>query len=233
MVTAQSRARMSSYLVTREGQELGTFKTAKIAKGLKTGFFRLSDLGWREVSGWQCLAEIVGSGNAAGSHSNSPLMNSDSLSLPADNTPGTQTESYSAVPPIVLAALTGTKPWVRFISILMWIEVTLCALFFAFQALATARLLPPNSGHIIPVGPQSQAFATICLVFSLLILYPTLKLNKYAATIARLAESQSFSDLAVALTEQRRFWKYYGILMILCMGLPLCSAIIGFLVIRH
>ncbi|HEY1050343.1 MAG TPA: hypothetical protein VGE39_11330, partial [Prosthecobacter sp.] len=58
---------------------------------------------------------------------------------------------------------------------------------------------------------------------TLLILYPTMKLSKYAACIRRLKETHSVADLDAALTEQRRFWKFYGILMLLY----LCLLLIG------
>ena len=58
-------------------------------------------------------------------------------------------------------------------------------------------------------------------ISAMLIIYPTLKLSKYASNIGRLAETQSFADLISALREQRRFWKFYGILMLIYISLIL------------
>lgn len=56
---------MSAYLVTREGQELGSFEASQIQEGLQTGQFLPTDWGWREgMSGWQGLTEIFGAAPA-------------------------------------------------------------------------------------------------------------------------------------------------------------------------
>jgi len=81
----------------------------------------VSDLGWREASGWQGLADIVGSAKAAAFHSSSPFMNSDNLNPYA--IPATQAgaDTSGVVPLGVSKELTATRPWVRVISTVMWI----------------------------------------------------------------------------------------------------------------
>ena len=67
---------------------------------------------------------------------------------------------------------------------------------------------------------------------AILIFYPTLKLSKYASKIARLGNSRSFSDLAAALDEQRRFWKFTAIFMIIHVTMALLLFIASFFVTR-
>ena len=67
-------------------------------------------------------------------------------------------------------------------------------------------------------------------ITAVLIVYPTLKLSKYAANISRLVESHSFADLNDALAEQRRFWKFYGIIAliyIILVALGVLSSLLG------
>ena len=237
MVTAQSPARMSVYLVTREGQELGTFKTSKIAKGLKTGFFRLSDLGWREASGWQGLFEIIGSANAAASPSGTARMKSAGMN-PDDFPPFASAIAHAQagvsdrVPTTLIAELTHTKPWVRFISIVMGIICALMIPASLFLAVDGAHTWAALSGHRLNGSTQGLILTAACLLATILILYPAVKLSNYAATIARLAKSQSPADLAVALTEQRRFWRFCGIVLLLQVCLVLLLFALSFFVTR-
>lgn len=212
---------MSVYLVTREGQELGTFKTSKIEKGLKSGFFRESDLGWREVSGWQGLTEIVGTPTSPQTEvpSGTTPANPDSFNPYSAPTAVAQAGSSGVVSLEVMQALAGTKPWVRFISVLLWIG---CILFLLFHL-----------NHLFSGAPESVAYRIGSTCRYVLIIYPALKLTKYASKIAHLTESRSLADLAAALTEQRRFWKFCGILTILYVSMDLLFVIGDFLTGRH
>ena len=64
-------------------------------------------------------------------------------------------------------------------------------------------------------------------VTSMLIIYPTLKLSKYASNISKLAQSQSFTDLTAALAEQRRFWKFYGIITLIYLSFALLFVLLA------
>ncbi len=237
MVTAQSPARMSAYLVTREGQELGTFKTSKIEKGLKTGFFRVTDLGWRDASGWQGLAEIVGSVKASAAPSDAALMKSPGLNLDDFNrsaAPMTtaHADAIGRVPPTLIAVLTHTRSWVRFISVVMGIGCAFMIPVSLLLAVDGVRTLTDISGHHFTGGTQNLIPTIICLLTTLLILYPAVKLSNHAANIALLAKSQSLADLAAALMEQHRFWRFCGIVLLLHVCLALLLFVGSFFVTR-
>lgn len=212
MVTAEIPAHMSVYLVTREGQELGTFKTSKIEKGLKTGFFRLSDLGWREASGWQGLFEIAASANAPASTSG---VNPDHFHPHAIPVANARATACIVVPPTLVEELADIRPWVRFISIVMGIG---CALMIP------ASLLLAVDG--------ARPLTAVFLLATLLLLYPAMKLSNYASNIASLAKSQSLADLARALTEQHRFWRFCGVMLLFLVSLSLLLGIASFFITR-
>ncbi len=142
-----------------------------------------------------------------------------------------QTGNSGLVPPEIMLALTATRPWVRFISIVMWIGCAMLLLFmalgiyFAIAAIKTdgQQVEFPATALAIPLG---YGFIVLLLI------YPTLKLSKYASNIARLADSRSFSDLAAALTDQRHFWKFSGILTLLYVCLALLLFVGSFFVHR-
>ncbi len=213
---------MSAYLITREGQELGSFEIAQIHDGLKSGVLQASDWGWREgMDGWKGLAEIVGPAAASqvksmASPSTAPARKTESLK-PVDLNPYAapsanvvQGAASGAVPYAVIDELKGTKPWVRLVSVVMW---TGCVVFiFVVIGLFISGLSRGSGAYAL-----GTAFGYG--IFSLLIIYPTLKLSKYASNIAKLVESHSFADLTAALAEQRRFWKFYGILLLIYVGI--------------
>ncbi len=219
---------MSAYLVTRDGQELGSFETAQIQEGLKAGQFLPSDWGWREgMANWQSLTEIVGTAaapqsKAISSPASTPLRN-PAASTPASINPyaaptaTAQGTALGVVPVPVIAELTGTKPWVRLISILMWI---MCALFL-LSIVVNLIIGVVSASAMAEKGKGGLGFGMLVsmMVFfgitAMLIVYPTLKLSNYASSISRLAESKSFTDLTTALAEQRRFWKFYGIITLI------------------
>ena len=236
---------MSAYLVNRNGQELGSFDVSQIQEGLKSGSLQATDWGWREgMASWQGLAEIVATtpvpqpsgiapqakAIAAPTISNpvsAPVRQPTAVNKPdglnpyAAPTANVQPSGGSGVvPPDVINELTGTRPWVRFISVLMWIG---CSIFLLI-VVVNLFLGIWGGSTLIKSGSAGAGVAfmigtTIGYgLMSLLVVYPTMKLSKYASNIGRLADSRSFTDMAAALREQRRFWKFYGILMIIYLS---------------
>jgi len=61
--------------------------------------------------------------------------------------------------------------------------------------------------------------AILYAVLSLLYIYPALKLWKYASHIGALLLSSSMLDLEAALSQQRSFWKFLGIMIIALFAL--------------
>jgi len=216
---------MNTYTVARDGQELGTFEMAKIQEGMRTGNFKPTDWAWKEgMDEWVRLSALVGA-PAAGSvvsqtGSGKPVAVEPSPSAvnpyaaPASTTMRNPMVA-GAVPYPVLQELRGTQPWVRFISILMWIMSILhllVVLFYLGIGLFGAGLVA-NSGSIGTGIGSAALFLVMGGISAMLVIYPTLKLSKYASGIGRLSLSQSYTDLTLALAEQRRFWKFCGILI--------------------
>ena len=166
----------------------------------------------------------------------SPLSNP--YSSPVANLFGSATNSVAeAVSPSTIAQLAGTKPWVRFMSVIFWLGGLFLVLLSGFYALLAAsgtlnndfKSNPAIAGN--PVFTNNPAFLAGILigtsvylgVFAFLTIYPALKLWKYANSIARLMASRSIADLDAALTEQRRYWKFHGIMTLI----GICMVLIG------
>lgn len=227
---------MSAYQITREGQNLGSFEAAQIQEGLQTGQFLPSDWGWREgMSGWQGLTEIFSTSPAlkrAGiSTSFSALIKKSAVTKPPESLNPYASPSSNVVvaaggtsgtvPFPVIEELTNTRPWVRTIAILLWISFSLLTLGCIVMAGLGLLGLMSKSGIGPMGGPEMIILFVLYGIFSALTYYPARKLSKYAANIASLAKSQSFTDLTEALTEQRRVWKFTATLMIIYVALML------------
>ena len=163
-------------------------------------------------------------------------------STPAANLYGST--SGGAVEPVAastIAQLAGTKPWIRFLSVILWIASGVLALFSCMYAFAASTgaidILNNPAFKNNPVFTNSPALMSGMMtgmmigmavyfgVFAFLTIYPALKLWKYANRIATLMATRAIVDLDAALTEQRRYWKFNGILTII----GICMVLIGFI----
>ncbi|MCF7789776.1 MAG: hypothetical protein K9N47_26880 [Prosthecobacter sp.] len=152
----------------------------------------------------------------------SPLSNP--YASPAANLYGSATGGAAdAVSPSTIAQLAGTKPWVRFMSVILWLSFGLLAFFsFSYAVIATtsASAFANNpafkSNPLLADSPglitgMMFGFAGFFGVSALLTLYPAVKLWNYASRISTLMATRSITDLESALTDQRRIWKSTGI----------------------
>lgn len=167
----------------------------------------------------------------------SPLSNP--YSSPVANLFGSATNSVAeAVSPSTIAQLAGTKPWVRFMSVIFWLGglfLVLGSCLYALLAVSGTFSSPEFTSNPAiagnPMFSKNPAFFTGMLiatsvylgVFAFLTIYPALKLWKYANSIAKLMASRSIADLDAALTEQRRYWKFHGIMTLI----GICMVLIG------
>jgi magnesium-transporting ATPase (P-type) len=151
-------------------------------------------------------------------------MEANPYSSPSANLYGTASGAGTdAVAPGTIAQLAGTKPWVRFMSVLMWIMSALMILATCIMMFVAASGVMKSNGNTAFNAGMLVGTALYYGVLSFVVIYPALKLGKYANSIDKLMASRSTADLDAALTEQRRYWKFNGILVIVM----LCFVVIG------
>lgn len=143
-------------------------------------------------------------------------------STPAANLYGsTSGGSAEAVSPSTIAQLSGTKPWVRFLSVLMWISAGLMLLVAAgmgvFSAMGASKSMPASPFG----GIQLTVLAVIYGILAFVYIFPALKLWKYANRIGSLGATRSVADLDAALNEQRSFWKFIGVMAAILISIYL------------
>jgi hypothetical protein len=122
------------------------------------------------------------------------------------------------VPQGAIERLRETRPWVMFLSILAFIATA----FIVMMAFFVGAM-----GLVADHG-QNRAMALLALVYlpiGLVYVYPGIKLWTFGSAIGRLMRTRSTVDLEAALGEQKSFWKYCGIAVIVMFALYFAAAI--------
>ncbi len=145
-------------------------------------------------------------------------MSIDPYSPPTLNVHAAKSAPDTGVSQGVLAQLAGTKPWVRFMSVLMFVGAGFMLLGALVLLLMGGMIAESAKGVAMPPGLMA-GIAVLYAALSILYIYPALKLWKYANGIAALLISGNSVDLEVALSQQRSFWKFLGIMVIICFVL--------------
>lgn len=148
-------------------------------------------------------------------------MEANPYSTPTANVYGTS--SGDSVSPSTIAQLAGTKPWVRFMAVIMWISTIFMILAAVAMLVGGASGMGKMGGGTAVEAGMLTGMAIYYGVLAFVMMYPSIKLWKFANSIGRLNASHSVADLDAALTEQRRYWKFLGIMMILFI----CLALVG------
>ncbi|MCV6604374.1 MAG: DUF5362 family protein [Porticoccaceae bacterium] len=122
----------------------------------------------------------------------------------------------------VIDKLAGTKPWVTLISVLFFIGAGLMILSGVIMMVAGGAM-GGAAGAAGVIGTGVMGF--IYIVFALLYLFPALYLSRYGSRIGALLNNPEESHLVEAIEQQRKFWKFSGVLAIIMMAFFLLGMI--------
>lgn len=139
---------------------------------------------------------------------------------------GTAATSSDGVTQGVMLQLQKTKPWVRFMSVMMFIGAGLMLVVGLIMGIAGGAGAMTGNNNALGAG-VGMGIAVGYSLLSVLYIFPALKLWKYADRIRDLLGSRQIIDLEKALNEQRVFWKFVGVMMIVIFVLYFVAAIIG------
>jgi hypothetical protein len=124
--------------------------------------------------------------------------------------------------------LNQTRPWVRFLSIMVYIG----AIFTLLGGLMI--ILAGYAGALFGAGSEAFqqfpgggfALGLVYLVLAVLYVPPGIFLSRYASAIKTLESTGTSMALENALKYQKSFWRYAGILTVI--GLIVMAAVIAF-----
>jgi hypothetical protein len=122
-----------------------------------------------------------------------------------------------------IAPLAGTKGWVQFMSVIMWLIAALC-IFYAvamigMQGVISQVIAKQQPGNPMAQGPFMAVMGGFYLFLAFFYIYPAIKMWAYGSRIGVLKNTLRVQDLNAALHEQRRLWKFTGIMTIVFMVL--------------
>src|SRR5687767_10772849 len=119
-------------------------------------------------------------------------------------------ESYGPVTPLMIEHLRATKPWVRFMSIILFISVALI-----FLGAVVILLVPTGMGG----SGVSALIAIVYLAMGALYIVPAYFLHQYASSIRSLEQGGGDVAMEEALRNQKSFWRFVGIttLVVICI----------------
>ena len=141
-------------------------------------------------------------------------MNQDFSTSGTGQTPAVITEKMSLY-------LKQTKPWVRFISIVMFVAVGLMVLVALFMMVGMGFIGNLTGQHGGKLGgfALGAVLGALYLLIALLYFFPGLYLFQYASAIGRMLKHDQTGGMEQALQKQKSFWKFIGIMLmiILCI----------------
>jgi len=122
---------------------------------------------------------------------------------------GAKFASNADVPRSVVGLLAATRPWVKLLSVL----------FFVFLGVAVLMMIVMSM--VVPAGVGQAKLLPFIPVVVVMLLYipPALYLWRYARGIQRLLDGGGQGALEEALSNQKSFWKFSGILGLVMVGI--------------
>lgn len=146
-------------------------------------------------------------------------MSIDPYSTPAADFTPVSRPSEAAITQGVIQQLARTKPWVRFMSVMVFIGAGLMILAALLMLVIGGLMSGQSNGNPIFSGGLRFGLAAFYVLFACVYIYPGIKLWKYASRIGDLVQSGNAMDLESALNEQRSFWKFLGIVILVILSI--------------
>jgi magnesium-transporting ATPase (P-type) len=129
-----------------------------------------------------------------------------------------------------LKFLRQTRPWVRFMSIIVYISVVFMALggLTIFLAGLTGNFFGNNSMVFASFPGGTYIAGLVYIILAVLYIVPGVFLSRYASAIKSLETSPSPELLESALKYQKSFWRYVGVFTVVCLVVAASAFAFGF-----
>jgi hypothetical protein len=194
---------MSSWHVGRNGQSLPQREYSELLAAVEAGEIVAGDLVWTDgMPEWKKVSELpeLAARLPVGSVPSAPAVPVGVMNYQMPQSGNVLCTT------VALESLRGTKGWVRFVAVLLFVMGGLCALGGVFVVV----------GPISRTGPawmpmaMGGMYAAITVAYLLMGLY----LNRFAGAIKQLMVYRREDHLEQAMEHQRKFWRLVGIMII-------------------
>lgn len=112
----------------------------------------------------------------------------------------------------VMDALRRTRLWTHIVGILFFVSAAITLITLAAIFLGNKLLAGNSTAEVVGALASNSLSLGFDFIFGVLLL-------RYAANITRLMQTGSMQDLVMTLRAQRLFWKFFGIFILLIIGL--------------
>jgi hypothetical protein len=128
-----------------------------------------------------------------------------------------ESETVFKVTPAMIESLEKTKPWALILAILGFICVLLMVLGGSINLIGFSQIQQQGPKGLFPFVGIGLAN----ILMGLLYLFPSYFLLKYATSIGRLLDGGGQYSMEEALSYQKSFWKFTGIVGVIMIGIAL------------
>ncbi len=132
--------------------------------------------------------------------------------------------------PLMVRHLSETKPWVRLLSILLFVSAGLMALAGGGSALVMAIGAAVSEGEGFFELFAGIALGVIYFVMAVLYIPPALYLHRYAGSIEIVKGGGGAKAIETALGHQRSFWRFVGILTLIGMAVGVLGVLAALII---
>ena len=133
-------------------------------------------------------------------------------------------DKNKAVLNYIMNSLRATRPWTRMISILGFIAT-------GFTILMGLGLMV--GGNFLPIPPEAPPLLYLGILYiltSVLYLIPSIWLSKYSSAIESFLKGRDSVQLGNAIAYQKSFWKFVGILVLICIIIMILGILAAILI---
>jgi hypothetical protein len=123
----------------------------------------------------------------------------------------------------MIDSLRSTKPWTKLLSILGFVGTGFMILFGVGFMFFTNVFSHQTSGFSAFVG-------LIYILFAVLYFVPAFYLFKYSSSLGNFLKSNGPTDLESALSHQKSFWKFMGVVAVIGMVLVVLGIVAAILI---
>jgi hypothetical protein len=193
----------TEWFYTQGGQQQGPVSAEQLQFLIGSGRVNTNDLVWN-----QSMTDWVPASQAPGLSAAPPAAGADPHPPGVIGYAAPTSEGVFATPR-AMEMLRKTRPWARFLSVVIFIGAGLMLLVAMFFLFAGSRM---RGG-----APGGMAFAYV--IMALLYIMPGIYLGRYATHLATLQRMNRSTDLENALEAQKSLWRYVGIIVavIVCL----------------
>jgi hypothetical protein len=131
--------------------------------------------------------------------------------------------SFNITQPMLLS-LRQTKPWVMLVSVIGFIYIGI-SVFFSVVAMFIFSQFNDTGSFV-----SSSMLVVMNILMGILYFFPSLFLFKFASSIGRLLDGGGATEMEEALSNQKSFWKFVGILVIIAIILGVLGVVAAIII---